>query len=153
VIRILIVGVVCALMAGAGIAAAGFEPGSTSAGIETLTRNGTLYRTETVVKKTRGKVITLPGGTKVVHVPTVVIHAHGRRIVVPAHNLPIHRVSRLHGLVTATVAEPMVPVTVTVYVPSEPVTVTEPASTVTSVETITVTLPLDPTNPTKEQTP
>jgi hypothetical protein len=146
-LRAAVIGLVCAALAGGGYALAGINIGSTTAGIETLTKNGTLYRT--VTKITKGKVITLPGGTKVVHVPAVVIHARGQIIHVPAHNLKIHRVSRIGDLVSALVAEPMVPVTVTVEVPTTvlvPTTVTETTPPVTVTDTITVTVPLTETS-------
>lgn len=101
--------------------------------------------TITIKKVTKGRVITLPGGTKVVHVPAVIIHAKGRRIIVPAHNLKIHRVDRLGGILHATVAEPLIPVTVTVFVPTTvivPTTVTETVPPVTVTSTFTETVPL-----------
>jgi hypothetical protein len=138
-----------ALMAVGGAALAQHLPSTRELGAAvTKTSVGTAYRT--VTKVTKGRVITLPGGTQVVHVPAVVIHAKGRRIIVPAHNLKIHRIDRLGGLLNATVAEPLVPVTVTVYVPSEPVTVTttETSPAETAFSTTTVTVPLATTEDT-----
>ena len=153
-VRIVGIGLVCigvSLLGWKGATlASGF--GSTTAGFVTFTKNGTVYRTDvaTVTQKVQGRVITLPGGTKVVHVPLVIVHTDHKVIRVPAHNLPIRTVER--GLVAATVAQPLVPVTVTVYVPSAPEVVTSVVTSVSTVTTwipttITVTLPLNTTGP------
>jgi hypothetical protein len=116
---------------------------------KTIIRHGTEYRTRvrTVKRVTRGRVITLPGGTRVVHVPLIIIHTDHKTIRVPAHNLPFRRVAQGGDLQAATVAEPLVPVTVTVYVPSDPVTVT---SVVTTTETVTTWIPTTITVPPPE---
>jgi hypothetical protein len=119
---------------------------------ETVTSHGTLYRTQvrTVKRVTKGRVITLPGGTQVVHVPVIIIHTDHKTIRVPAHNLPFRRVDQGGDVQAATVAEPLVPVTVTVYIPSTPVTsVVTTTETVTTwiPTTITITVPLDSGGP------
>jgi hypothetical protein len=99
--------------------------------------------TRTIRKITEGQIITLPGGIRVIHVPAVVIHAAGRLIRVPAHNLPFRVVGQGGDLSATTVAEPLVPVTVTVYVPTTvyiPTTITETLPAVT----ITTTIPTLP---------
>ena len=116
-------------------------------------------RTRVIRRVTKGKVITLPGGRQVVHVPLIVIHTDHKVIRVPAHNLPIKRASpRAHAL-TASVPKPSSPVFVTVYVPvvsttTETVTVTSVAlDTITQTVTVTDTLPLDPTTSDRQETP
>lgn len=123
-------------------------------GVATVTRHGTEYRTETrtVRRVVKGDVITLQGGTRVVHVPLIVVHADHKTIRVPAHNLPIHH--KGGDLQAAIVATPTMPVTVTVYVPTtvypEAATVTSTVTTtdttwVPTTVTTTITLPLEPT--------
>jgi hypothetical protein len=138
---IILVAAITAVLAAAGWSVAQHVGSPPVAAGDTFTRTMTGVRT--VTQATKGRVITLPGGTKVVHVAAVVIHADGKRIIVPAHNIKIHRVARLDGLLSATVALPVVPVTVTAYVPTtsystSTVTVTETSPPVT----VTVTLPL-----------
>lgn len=105
-------------------------------------------QTRTIRRVTRGRIITLPSGTKVVHVPLIIIHTDHKIIRVPAHNLPFKRKGPATGGLTAAVAQPVVPVTVTVYVPAEPVTIFQTVTettTVTDIVPTTVTVPLEPT--------
>jgi hypothetical protein len=112
----------------------------------------------------RGKVVTLRSGERVVKVSRVVIVNRGcyptrtyrcvRRVVVPAHTVPL-REATLHDAVIT--AAPNQPVTVTDYV-TMPVTtymtVTTPAQTITQTQTttetttaevtVTVTVPIVP---------
>lgn len=136
----------------AGIFAAGWTlvsvtppTSSTSDGGElvTLTLPGETM-TRVIRKVTRGRVVTLPGGTKVVRVPVLVIRTDDHTIRVPAHFVKLRRLRRAGGLASSTVGAPLVPVTVTVYLPGSPgptVTVTS-VTTTTEVILSTVTLPL-----------
>jgi len=108
-------------------------------------------RIRTIKRVTRGRVVTLPGGVRVVHVPLLIVHVDHKVIRIPPHNLPFHRAGPTTHGVTAAVAQPLVPVTVTAYVPT---TVFVPTtSTVTTTDTtwvpttVTTTLPLDTSGP------
>lgn len=98
---------------------------------------------------TKGHVVTLPGGRKVVHVPVIIIHTDHKVIRVPAQNLPFKKTGATTRGLTAAVAQPFVPVTLTVYVPTTvyvpvPTTVVT-TTTVTDIvpTTVTVSVPLD----------
>jgi hypothetical protein len=129
----------------------------------TIIRSGhtqVVTHTRVLKKVVRGRVVTLKGGTRVVRVPLVVIHnlrCHPtrrhhcvRRVVVPAHTIPL-RAATVRAAVA--VAAPLVPVTVvdtvtdfqTVTLPAVTTTQTQTDTTTeTSVITVTVTVPLGP---------
>lgn len=128
----------------AAIAASGWSLGQVAGeppvSSSTLTTRLTDTDVRTVKRVTRGKVITLPGGTKVVKVPVLIVRTDHHTIRVPAHLVPLKRVYKGGGVASSTVATPTVPVTVTVYLPAEPVTVTS-VTTTTEVILSTITLP------------
>lgn len=132
------------LAAGASLAATISTDPYASSSSTTLTRTLPGKSTvRTIRRVTKGKVITLPSGRKVVHVPLLIIRTDDHYVRVPAHNLRIKRVSSTSSAVA--VIPPAMPVTVTIYLPGEtppPVTLT-----VTSVETQTVTIPTTITLP------
>jgi hypothetical protein len=112
----------------------------------TIIRSGhtqVVTHTRVVKKVVRGRVIRLKGGTRVILVSRVVIHnlkCHPtrrhhcvRRVVVPAHRIPL-RAATIHQAVA--VAAPLVPVTVVL---TDFVTETLPPQTVTQTDTATVT--------------
>jgi hypothetical protein len=127
---------------------AGESPYSSSTATTRLTDTATSVRT--IRRVTRGKVVTLPGGTQVVRVPVLIVHTDHHTIRVPAHLVPLKRVHGGGGLATSTVATPTIPVTVTVTVPSPPTTVTS-VTTTTLVSITTITLPALTVGSTPEQ--
>lgn len=122
--------------------------------VSTITTRHVRVRTRLVRRVTRGRVITLPGGQRVVHVPLLIVHTRNRVIRVPAHNLPIRSVSpaRAVALITRPITVTVtvqVPVTETVTVPTTQtvtVTVTSVATETTTVLS-TVTEPITITEP------
>lgn len=139
----------------AALAASGWSLGQVagsppvSSSTLTHTDTSTSTSTRTVKRVTRGKVVTLPGGTQVVKVPVLIVRTDHHTIRVPAHLVPLTRV-HTGGGASSTVATPTVPVTVTVYLPAEPVTVTS-VTTTTEVILSTITLPALTDGSTPEQ--
>lgn len=135
---------------------AGSDPYATATSTDTLTHTSTDTDTtiRTVKRVTRGRVVTLPGGTEVLRVPTIIVRIKHHKVVVPAHLLPL---TRRPG--ERPIARPAQPVTVTIYLtsPAPPaVTVTETSvTTTTEVIISTITLPLTTTggDPEQEATP
>jgi hypothetical protein len=117
----------------------------------TVIRSGqtqVVTHTRVIKKVVRGRVVKLRGGARVILVSRVVIrnlkchptrrHHCVRRVVVPAHTIPL-RAATIHQAVA--VAAPLVPVTVYVTIPGPTTTETLPAQTVTATETETTTAP------------
>lgn len=131
----------------------------------TIIRSGhtqVVTHTRVLTKVTKGRVVRLKGGQRVILVSRVVIHnlkCHPtrrhhcvRRVVVPAHRIPLRAATPVAAAVA--VAAPLIPVTVVETV-TDFQTVTLPAQTVTQTQTdtitetaptvtITVTVPLGP---------
>jgi hypothetical protein len=129
----------------------------------TITKAGqtqVVVHTRILKKTVKGRVVRLKSGVRVVLVPRVVIknlrchptprHHCTRRIIVPAHRVPIRPTSPV--LAAVVVAAPLQPVTVYATVTEPAQTVTLPAQTVTQTQintttetdVVTVTVPLPP---------
>jgi hypothetical protein len=146
------VALVLAIVVSAGLAILGWQAaanlsnlGIQPAAVATITSHMVRVETRTLHRVTNGRIITLPGGTRVVHVPLLVIHTESRVIRVPAHNIPLKN---------ATLAAPLQPVVITIPVMTTvtlpPVTTTETATTtIVSTVTIPLTIPT-PSSPTEE---
>lgn len=109
--------------------------------------------THTLTKRVEGRIVTLPGGTRVIRVPKLRVYTDHVVVKVPAQTLPITRVAE--GLR----ALPKVPVTITIHVPvgggSSVSTVTEtlpPSTTTVTLPPVTITVPTTVTIPLTDPT-
>jgi hypothetical protein len=125
--------------AAANLSNIGIKP----AGVETITNHAVRTETRTIHSFIHGRVVTLPGGTRVVHVPLLVIHTDTRVIRIPPHNIPLRNASVAEPTHTVTIT---IPVTVTQTVQLPPVTTTE-TRTQTETVTSTITIPLSLPSP------
>jgi hypothetical protein len=151
------VGMVGLVIGGLGLGNSVGSPPSDAATVTLPGHTVVKHHTRIIRKVVRGRVVTLKSGTRVVRVPLVVIHnerchptpSHHcvRRVVVPAHTIPL----RAAVVQSVAVATPLVPVTVVETVTDTqtvtvPVTVTTTATTTADPVTVTVTVsvPISP---------
>lgn len=135
-------GIIVAAIAAAGWSGAQVVGSSPYTSTDTVTTRAlsVVTSTRTVRRVVRGHVVTLPGGTRVVHVPVLIVRTDHRTIRVPAQTLPVRGNG---GGLTAAVDVPVtvtirVPIVSTVYVP---VTVTSVTTTTETILSTTTLLP------------